>query len=169
MGSAVKGGNMDVDMDDDNDGLASSFDTRQLQHATDFELEDYWDEGDALDGSDRWPLCITLNIVSTDFLLPLISHRSIDQIPPTHFLDATLPEQASTSLRLLLMFSFPSPISTAKLQGMRTLGAGELSPAKLTELIKVRFKLVYYPSFFKVIPLHRKAKNTAEKYGMGLT
>jgi len=67
MGGAVKGGDMDVDMDDD-DGLASSFDTRQVQHATDFELEDYWDEGDALDGRDRWPLCITLNMVSTRFL-----------------------------------------------------------------------------------------------------
>jgi len=77
MGSAVKGGSMDVDMDED-DGLTSSFDTRQLQHATDFELEDYWDEGDALDGRDRWPLCITLNIVSTDFFTPL---HSLDLTP----------------------------------------------------------------------------------------
>jgi exosome complex component RRP42 len=60
MGSAVKGGDMDVDDDD----LTSSFDPRLLQPATDFELEDYWDEGDVLDGRSRWPLCITLNIVS---------------------------------------------------------------------------------------------------------
>jgi len=107
---------MDVDLDDN---LASSFDTRQLQRALDFELEDSWDEGDVLDGRDRWPLCITLNVIS-----------------PTHFLDATLPEEASTPIRLLLMFSFPGPTSTTKLQGMRTLGAVELTSAQLAEMIK---------------------------------
>ena len=85
MGSAVKGGDMDVDMDDD-DGLASSLDTRQLQHATDFELEDHWDEGDALDGRDRWPLCITLNIVSPGFLF---FSYSLDLIPLIRYLQLT--------------------------------------------------------------------------------
>jgi exosome complex component RRP42 len=61
MGGAVKGSdNMDVDLTDE-----SSLDTRHaLQRAIDFELEDHWDEGDCLDGRDRWPLCVTLNIVS---------------------------------------------------------------------------------------------------------
>ena len=64
MGSAVKGGDMDVDLNDD------PLDIRQLQRATDFELEDHWDEGDLLDGRDRWPLCVTLNVVSTAFFQP---------------------------------------------------------------------------------------------------
>lgn len=134
MGSAVKESDMDVDLDDD---LASSFDTRLLQRAVDFELEDYWGEGDVLDGRDRWPLCITLNVVSTDRFVQFLSHLTDPQISPAHFLDATPPEGASTPLQLLLMFSFPSSMSTTKLQGMRTLGAGELSLTQLTELIKV--------------------------------
>ena len=42
---------------------ASGFDMRQVPTATDFELPDYWDEGEVLAGRDRWPVCITLNIV----------------------------------------------------------------------------------------------------------
>ena len=33
--------------------------------AVDFELEDYWEEGDVLKGRDDLPVCVTLNIVST--------------------------------------------------------------------------------------------------------
>ena len=169
MGSTVKGSDMDVDLDGD---LESSFDTRQLQLAMDFELDDYWGEGDVLDGRDRWPLCTTLNVVSTD-IFPrspfLISHRVIDQISPTHFLDATLPEQASTPLRLLLMFSFPSSTSTARLQGMRTLGAGELTPAKLTELIKVRMRPVNWPLFVTLgLPLLQEGEKCCREIWDGL-
>lgn len=55
IGSALKQG----------DSLTqSSFDTGYLrQVAADFELSDYWDEGDVLDQKNRWPLCITLNSV----------------------------------------------------------------------------------------------------------
>jgi exosome complex component RRP42 len=55
-----KGANdMDVDME-----ARSGFDTRQhTNKATDFELSDYWDEGDVLDGRDKWPVCVTLNLV----------------------------------------------------------------------------------------------------------
>ena len=49
---------MDIDED-----TISGFDTRQVQTATDFELPDYWDEGEVLDGKERWPVCITLNLV----------------------------------------------------------------------------------------------------------
>ena len=79
MGSVVKGGDMDVDGEDDNDDdVTSSFDTRQLQRAIDFELDDYWDEGEPLGGGNRWPVCITLNIVriyiyKTSFAVFLIS------------------------------------------------------------------------------------------------
>lgn len=60
--SAPGEGSMDVD----ESGLEhSGFDTRQVPTATDFELPDYWDEGEVLDGRQRWPLCITLNIVRT--------------------------------------------------------------------------------------------------------
>lgn len=41
----------------------SGFDTQQIPSAADFDLPDYWDEGEALKGRELWPLCITLNIV----------------------------------------------------------------------------------------------------------
>ncbi|PBK69225.1 ribosomal protein S5 domain 2-like protein [Armillaria solidipes] len=91
----------------------SGFDTRTAP--TDFELSDYWDEGEVLTGSDSWPVCITLNIES----------------PSVHYLDAILQEEASTPLRLLLVFSFPGPT----LQGMRTLGSGELTLPRIKALL----------------------------------
>ena len=54
------GGSGDMDLDED---TPSGFDTRHISNATDFELPDYWDEGEVLDGKDRWPVCITLNLV----------------------------------------------------------------------------------------------------------
>lgn len=50
----------------DVDETTSGFDTRGMaQTAADFELPDYWDEGEVLHGRDRWPVCITLNLVRT--------------------------------------------------------------------------------------------------------
>ena len=47
------------------DRKTSHFDTQKLTRATDFELVDYWDDGEPLRcRSGSWPLCITLNIVS---------------------------------------------------------------------------------------------------------
>ncbi|KAG7085832.1 hypothetical protein E1B28_003370 [Marasmius oreades] len=109
------GGSGDMDVDQD---TVSGFDTRHTSGAIDFELPDYWDEGEILDGRNRWPLCVSLNL-----------------IPPAHFLDATLQEEASASIRVLLMFSFASP-GQPTLQGMRMLGPGELSMASLKALIK---------------------------------
>ena len=51
----------------------SSFDTMQLPAAADFELTDYWDEGEPLDGRDMWPVCVTLNVVCVRSLP--IKHR----------------------------------------------------------------------------------------------
>jgi exosome complex component RRP42 len=59
-GSAGAGGGGDMDVDED---TFSGFDTRQIQAASDFELPDYWDEGEILGGRDRWPVCVTLNVV----------------------------------------------------------------------------------------------------------
>ena len=42
----------------------SGFDTRDMARtAADFELPDYWDEGEVLDGREKWPICVTLNLV----------------------------------------------------------------------------------------------------------
>ncbi|TFY76091.1 hypothetical protein EWM64_g7920 [Hericium alpestre] len=59
--NAAKGsGSGDMDVDEEKQ---SGFDTRQDRTATDFELEDYWDEGEPLGGREKWPVCITLNLV----------------------------------------------------------------------------------------------------------
>lgn len=56
-----KGGDGGMDVDEK---ATSGFDTRyHTTNATDFELPDYWDEGEVLDGRERWPICITLNLV----------------------------------------------------------------------------------------------------------
>ncbi|KAF4612032.1 hypothetical protein D9613_003809 [Agrocybe pediades] len=117
VGGGGKAGDSGGDMDVDEE-VVSGFDTRQIQKATDFELPDYWDEGEVLDGRQNWPICVTLNIVS-----------------PVHFLDATSQEEAATPLRVLLMISFDSSQS-ANIQGMRTLGNGELTVSQLTGLLK---------------------------------
>lgn len=51
----------DVPMDD---AGHSGFDTRAVKKTTDFELSDYWDEGEPLGNGEGWPVCITLNLVS---------------------------------------------------------------------------------------------------------
>jgi len=112
--SAIEGGSGNMDIDQD---TISAFDTRQVQTATDFELPDYWDEGEVLDGRQHWPVCITLNLISS-----------------IHLLDATPQEEAAVSLRLLLMFSFDSK-DTVYLQGMRMLGNSELALDQLSSLI----------------------------------
>ena len=42
----------------------SGLDTRPMRQAADFELADYWDEGEPLACRGEWPLCVTLNLVS---------------------------------------------------------------------------------------------------------
>ncbi|KAJ4490499.1 ribosomal protein S5 domain 2-type protein [Lentinula aciculospora] len=106
-------GDMDIDQD-----TTSGFDTRNVAHATDFELPDYWDEGEILEGRERWPAAITLNLVNT-----------------VHFLDATLHEEASCASRLLVVHSYESPTSPT-VQSIRLLGSDELSIPHLKNLIK---------------------------------
>ncbi|KAI0665577.1 ribosomal protein S5 domain 2-like protein [Trametes maxima] len=110
-------GAMDVD-NRETIPTSSGFDTREMvRTATDFELPDYWDEGEVLQSQEKWPVCVTLNL-----------------IPPTHFLDATLPEEASVPLRMHFMFSFAS-LSSPKLQSMRLSGPGELDMAQIKSYI----------------------------------
>lgn len=61
--AAMEGGSGNMDIDED---TISGFDTRQVRTATDFELPDYWDEGEVLDGRQYWPVCITLNLVKLE-------------------------------------------------------------------------------------------------------
>ncbi|PPR02827.1 hypothetical protein CVT24_002224 [Panaeolus cyanescens] len=121
------GADEDVEMKDQEQ--ISGLDTRTIVHpATDFELPDYWDEGEPLDGQDKWPVCVTLNIPSST----------------VHFLDATLPEDAAVPFKLLVMFAFSDPSkgkgsdtqSSAVIQGVRTLGIGEMSKEQFANLIK---------------------------------
>ena len=58
--------NDDMDVDPES---RSGLDTRSKASATDFELEDSWDEGPVLGGRDAWPVCITLNLVPFFFTL----------------------------------------------------------------------------------------------------
>ncbi|KAG9081958.1 hypothetical protein FRC07_014363, partial [Ceratobasidium sp. 392] len=60
--------------------------------AGDFELPDYWDDGESLTERESLPVCITYNM-----------------LPPMHFLDATISEELSVPSRISLVFSCPNP------------------------------------------------------------
>ena len=68
-GGNKKEGDMDVDPEPQ-----SGLDTRKSgAPATDFELEDYWDDGVVLGGRDVWPVSVTLNLVNLfSSLLPVV-------------------------------------------------------------------------------------------------
>ncbi|GLB40678.1 putative 3' exoribonuclease family, domain 1 [Lyophyllum shimeji] len=87
--------------------LPSGFETRVIQKATDFELPDYWDEGEVLDGR-------------TPGALPRCHGPRGGRLTP------------APPPRLLL-----SPSAPTVMQAMRMLGPGELTSAQLKELIKV--------------------------------
>ncbi|KAH9929162.1 uncharacterized protein B0H18DRAFT_997850 [Fomitopsis serialis] len=95
--------------------------------------------GEVLDGRDRWPVCVTLNM-----------------LPSLHFLDATLPEEASTPIRLFLVYSFPLKAHPS-LQAMRLTGSGEVV---LTQLKTYMAK--YARSLFEALeakPTNVKARD----------
>ncbi|TCD71097.1 hypothetical protein EIP91_000191 [Steccherinum ochraceum] len=106
-----------VDEKMDTDESSSGFDTRQIPSAQDFDLPDYWDEGEVLGGRELWPLAVTLNI-----------HSSV------HFLDATSKEEAAAPLKMMAAFAFPST-SSPTIQAVRLLGPGELQHARLQTLL----------------------------------
>ena len=54
-------GDQDIEMSAG--GPGSVFNTREVTTAADFELADYWDEGEPLDINREWPVCVTLNLV----------------------------------------------------------------------------------------------------------
>jgi len=112
-GRAKDGDDMDVDPESQ-----SGLDTRSKASATDFELEDSWDEGPLLGGRDAWPVCITLNL-----------------FPGVHFLDATTQEEAAAPARLPLIYSF-SAKSPAALHGMHLFGAGDVDLVQIERLLK---------------------------------
>ncbi|KAG9315145.1 ribosomal protein S5 domain 2-like protein [Chiua virens] len=110
----------DVGMDtglDGGDDVRDGLRTKGVSNATDFELTDYWDEGEALSGRESWPVCVTLNVLSN-----------------THFLDATLQEEASVPLRMYVMYAFPKgkPI----LQTFRLVGPETSTMDQIRDLIK---------------------------------
>ncbi|KZP12456.1 ribosomal protein S5 domain 2-like protein [Athelia psychrophila] len=119
-----EGGDMDVDTE-----TRSGFDTRAQGQSEnwhgrggegDFELVDYWDEGEVLKGKEGWPVGVVLNL-----------------LPPIHILDATLPEEAALPLQLLLAFSFPPSPSAPEVCAMRLLGSGaDLDVKAIGELVK---------------------------------
>jgi exosome complex component RRP42 len=61
--SAIAPSSDQQDVEMDFTETQSGFDTRQIITATDFELPDYWDEGEPLVNRDEWPVCVTLNLV----------------------------------------------------------------------------------------------------------
>ncbi|KAH8827231.1 ribosomal protein S5 domain 2-type protein [Flagelloscypha sp. PMI_526] len=107
----------DIEMADEVQQQKSSLDTRNLNMtASDFELTDSWDEGAPLKGREKWPVCVTINLA-----------------PPTHYIDATLAEEAATPHKLLLVFSFEK--LDLKLQGMQFMGPAELNMDQIKTLI----------------------------------
>lgn len=53
----------DQDAEMSADGSGSIFNMREVTKAAEFELADYWDEGEPLDINQEWPVCVTLNLV----------------------------------------------------------------------------------------------------------
>lgn len=115
----------------------SGLDTRQSSQAADFELADYWSEGEILDGRDRWPVCVTMNLVrSLGSVIESAWKHIVTQISSKHFLDATLQEDAAVPLRLLLVISCAKS-EAPMLHGTRLIGSGELVFTQLKYLVKV--------------------------------
>ncbi|KAI6144920.1 ribosomal protein S5 domain 2-like protein [Pisolithus tinctorius] len=106
-----------MDVDEGRNGPSSLLETREPSRVVDFELTDYWDEGEVLEVRDSWPVCVTLNM-----------------LPTMHFLDATSQEESAIPLRLHAMFAFPGGKPT--LHGMRMAGAGTSDLSQIRVLLK---------------------------------
>jgi exosome complex component RRP42 len=95
-----------------------SFSAAVKKKTVDFELADYWDDGEPFLGRENLPICLTLNIV-----------------PPTYFLDATPPEENSVPTRIIFHMSFP-PSKPPMSHGIRLLGPNEVSFSMMEKLLK---------------------------------
>lgn len=113
------GGEMDVE--EEADIWKTAVQSKRAARAADFELEDTADEGGWLEGRERCPVAVTLNV-----------------LPTMHILDATHAEEQAVPLKLVLIYSFAT-ISTQKegeFMGMRLLGPGQVPMAYLSGLIQ---------------------------------
>ncbi|TRM66602.1 ribosomal protein S5 domain 2-type protein [Schizophyllum amplum] len=115
-GSGAKVGQSDMDVDAH---PASAFDTRDsVRAAADFELLDYWEEGEVLEGRARWPVGVTLNLIPPS---------------PVYFLDASPQEEASAPMRCFAAYSFDDG---PRLQALRLLGSAEVPLGDMERLLK---------------------------------
>lgn len=131
-----RGDEMDLD-ESKMDTLKTAITRPKKLKASDFELEDYWDDGRPLQDRERLPVCITLNVVSTTLKMlgiELIILQLRTKNGLAHFLDATAQEELATSGKLHLTFAFgPSPI----LQNIRISGIIEIPLHSMKRLIEV--------------------------------
>ncbi|CED85211.1 Exosomal 3'-5' exoribonuclease complex, subunit Rrp42 [Phaffia rhodozyma] len=97
-------------------GAADRKKGQALAKGAEFEIEDYWDEGERLDESVRLdlPVCITLNILPNS----------------THFLDATTAESLASPTHLLTFINGKSEVV-----GLRLVGSTEVGVADLKALL----------------------------------
>lgn len=77
----------DQDVEMPADGSGSIFNTKGAANAVNFELADYWDEGEPLMVTQEWPVCVTLNLVRTTIFIPgcvdQCNRSQQDHPPPT--------------------------------------------------------------------------------------
>lgn len=112
--------------------------------AGDFELPDYWDDGESLNDRDSLPVCITYNLASSSLLIPL-NRTQQNQLPPVYFLDASASEELSVPNRLSLVYSCSKPtsgVSSGPLLLNSWLNAPvDFNATYLKTIIKVRIRM----------------------------
>lgn len=108
---------MDTDMRQERGRPTSLLGTRETSSVADFELTDYWDDGEVLDARDAWPVCVTLNM-----------------LPDMHFLDATPQEETAVPLRMHVMYAFPG--GKPVLHSLRMAGVGTSDMTQVKTLMK---------------------------------
>jgi len=80
------------------------FSMRREQAAVDFEIKDYWDEGEPLKGADRWPVAITVNLAS---VLPIFQRfRSLTRSDRSHQFTSWTPQSLKNRPQSIVLFCF---------------------------------------------------------------
>ena len=140
---------MDVDVDT-GAPAKSLLGTRDANSVADFELEDYWDDGEVLAARDAWPVCVTLNMVCfrlsahcRDVDPLLIRPRS--QLTSMHFLDASYQEETAVPLRMHVMYAFPG--GKPVLHSLRMAGVGTSDTTQVKGLIKVGVPMTMHTTY----------------------